>query len=404
LDLLSWDAYVYRNEHDRLDPAFSGRECDRIRDLNGGKRPFWIMETLPGFVNWRNVNRHFEPGESRSMAWHLLAHGADAVLYWQWRSAPGGQEQYHGSLLHQDGEPRPVYHEIAQVGAELQALGPLLDGSSTRPSVALIDRWCDRTALRQQPHHRQYDPATAPDAWYRAVRAQGLDLAVLEAVELADAPPLVIAPQLHLVDDREAAALLAYVEQGGHLILGPRSLMKNEENALRPERQPGPLGAALGASAIEYYALPDEVAVAGDCAGSVACFAEWWQRADETCEQWATFAGHPWLDGQPAVLSRPHGAGRISLCAGLADDALAAAVVGRACALASLSGPIDIPPAVELTTRWTADDQPLYLLINHGTEPVNITLPRLLRNRLGTDQDGQMTIALEAYGVALLSD
>jgi beta-galactosidase GanA len=33
----------------------------------------------------------------------LAAHGADAVLYWQWRSAFGGQEEYHGTLIDQSG-------------------------------------------------------------------------------------------------------------------------------------------------------------------------------------------------------------------------------------------------------------------------------------------------------------
>ena len=50
------------------------------------------------------------------MAWHAVAHGADAVLYWQWRSPLGGQEQYHGTLVDQSGQTRLFYEEARQIG------------------------------------------------------------------------------------------------------------------------------------------------------------------------------------------------------------------------------------------------------------------------------------------------
>ena len=67
----------------------------------GWKREnFWVMETQPGSVNWAPVNAALDAGETRAMAWQAIGHGADAVLYWQWRDALNGQEQYHGCLLY----------------------------------------------------------------------------------------------------------------------------------------------------------------------------------------------------------------------------------------------------------------------------------------------------------------
>ena len=69
------------------------------------------METQPGSVNWKPLNNSLDKGEARSMAWHAVGHGADAILYWQWRSALNGQEQYHGTLVDTTGQPRPFYSE-----------------------------------------------------------------------------------------------------------------------------------------------------------------------------------------------------------------------------------------------------------------------------------------------------
>ena len=65
------------------------------------------METQPGSVNWAPVNNTLDRGETRAMAWQAIGHGADAVCYWQWRSALNGQEQYHGALVGPDGTPLP---------------------------------------------------------------------------------------------------------------------------------------------------------------------------------------------------------------------------------------------------------------------------------------------------------
>lgn len=95
LDFPSWDAYPDPAGDGRHDPWTDGLDCDRIRGL--GSR-YWIMETEPGNVNWQRVCRHLAPGQTRALAWHFMAHGAEAVLYWQWRSAPCNQEQWHGAI------------------------------------------------------------------------------------------------------------------------------------------------------------------------------------------------------------------------------------------------------------------------------------------------------------------
>src|ERR1019366_4695355 len=98
LDLASWDWYVGSGHHDYMR---TGAIHDLTRRFK--RRNFWIMETQPGNVNWQHVNNVLNRGEARCMAFHAAAHGADALLYWQWRSALGGQEQFHGSLVGPDG-------------------------------------------------------------------------------------------------------------------------------------------------------------------------------------------------------------------------------------------------------------------------------------------------------------
>ena len=72
---------------------------------------------------------------------------ADAVLYWQWRSAPGGQEQYHGSLIDQSGQPRPFYAEAQQLGGEFKIASEWLAGSVVKTDVAVLNCYDSRWSI-----------------------------------------------------------------------------------------------------------------------------------------------------------------------------------------------------------------------------------------------------------------
>ena len=69
-----------------------------------------------------------------------------------------------------------------------------------------------------------------------------------------------VAPGLNVLSDAAAKNLIDYVRHGGHLVLGQRSAMKDEDNGLQPQRQPGPLAELLGGRVEQYYALVDPVA------------------------------------------------------------------------------------------------------------------------------------------------
>jgi beta-galactosidase len=403
LDVIGWDAYIYQDEDLTLDPALSGRDADRCRDLNQKKRPFWILETMPGFVNWRGVNRHAEPGETRSMAWHLIGHGADAVLYWQWRSAPSCQEQYHGCLLQQDGEPRPVYHEVAQLAKEFQHIGHLFTSASPVTEIALVDRWCDRMILRNQPHHQDYDAKNMPVRWYRPAQNAGFGMKVLEQFTSLPTERLVLAPQLNSLDHATSEALLAYVHGGGHLLIGPRFGMKNQDNALLPQRQPGPLAAMTKASVSEYYSLPEALPAEGALLGKVEIFAERWEFHEdaEDLEILARYGpGNGWLTGQPVVFSRACGTGRITVCTGCPDAQLAQAIIDWATTVSGLAAPLTPPEGVEVCRRIGPAGE-LALIINHNAKPATIPLPHPMRDHLSS-RVYEHSLEMDPYAVAVL--
>lgn len=393
LDFTSWDNYVGSGH---LKPDRNGATHDLVRGWK--RRNFWVMEIQPGYVNWAGVSNMLHPGETRRMAWQAIGHGADGILYWQWRNARNGQETMHGSLIGQDGRPLPIYTEVQQIGREMAKAAPSIAGTHPVSPVAILQDYPSRWAIDFQPHHRDYDQIEVLLDYYRPLKEA---LGAVDIVE-ADTAPLgvynvVVAPSLNVITEEVAAKLDAYVHSGGHLILGPRSGMKDQYNGLQPVRQPGPLAALLGGQVEQYYALDAPVEVGG---GKATIWAEQLLAAAPDTQVLLRYGkANGWLDGKPAAISRKVGGGRITYVGALVDDAVMKMLIDGALKDAGVTRDFAVPVDVELMTR-EGKGRRIVILINHGRTAQTVALPEAMIDMLGGGTTS--SVALPAEGVAVL--
>ncbi|QQV77353.1 beta-galactosidase [Sphingomonas aliaeris] len=380
LDLASWDNYI---PNGRPDWVANGANHDLVRGYK--QRNFWLMETQPGRVDWVPVNRALDPGQVRELAWQAIGHGADAVLYWQWRPARNGQESYHGSLLGQDGKPNPILAEVASTAREIGAASAALADTAPVAKVAMLFSYDSRWAIDLQPLNKNFDPIREFTDFYRPVRIAAQGVAVLPVDADLARYPLVIAPSLNVLTKSQADHLADYVRGGGHLVLGPRSGMKDDANALWPDRQPGPLAPMLGARVDQFYALDVPVGLTGSPGGTASVWAETLvpDTPDVTVlSRYADPGG--WLDKKPAIVTRSLGKGSITYVGAWLDpDAmrtLADQVLARAKVEPLLRG---VHPDVEVSARAGAG-RCVFVLINHGGQAHAVSLPGTARVVAGT--------------------
>jgi beta-galactosidase len=405
LDLASWDDYVGQGH---LDAAKNAMLNDFVR---GWKRQnFWVMETEPASVNWAPVNNELWPGETRALAWQTIGHGADAVLYWQWRDALNGQEQYHGAIAGPDGKPLPVYDELAQLGRDMQATSAAISGTEPEAKIAILHDYDSRWAIDFQPFTKVYDQEQVLLRFYAPL--QQIAERAGDAVDIVDpnvAPldryRLLVAPGLNVISASLAEKLLTFVRNGGHLVLGPRAGMKDENNALNPQRQPGPLAAALGGRVEQYYALDGAMGIAG-----TRDTADVWAESLSTSSPDAVVVlrygkGNGWLEGKPAMIRREVGKGSITYLGTLPDGALLSDLLTKAAKDAGAAGASivgSLPSGIEVCVR-TGDSRRVVVLINHANLQETVQLNGAYRALIpsGVAMSGG-SITLPAQGVAVL--
>lgn len=398
LDLASWDDYVGEGH---LDVARNAFMHDFVRGWK--QAPFWVMETQPGSVNWAAVNNTLDRGETRAMAWQAVGHGANAVLYWQWRSALNGQEQYHGALVGPDGEPLPIYQEIGEAAKEFGEASAALAGTSPQAQVAILQSYDSRWAIDFQLHNRNYDQLKVFLDYYRPLRSQQFTVDIVDPTTNLDRYRLVFAPNLNVISRELAMHLLAYVRRGGHLVLGPRAGMKDEYDALNVQRQPGPLVDVLGGRVEQYYALEQPIPVEGmGLSGIASIWAEQLSMrasGDEVLMRYGKSNG--WLDGQPAMITRVAGKGRISYLGTLLNSDLMEWMIRWAADDAGLTPEFpNAPEGIEVSRR-VGKDRTVFIVINHDRDSRTVAVPAGLRDILHHNQVGS-SIVLEPQGVAVL--
>ena len=395
----SWDDYVGTGH---VDAAANGI----THDLNRGfkRRNFWVMETQPGAVNWASVNNFLNRGESRAMAWQAVGHGADDVNYWQWRSALNGQEEIHGVLVGPDGAPVPFYDEASRTGREFAQTEGSFRGTTPVSEVALLYSYDSHWAIQFQRHTDKYDDLGLLRDYYRALYPLAQSVDVVSAYAPLDGYKLVVAPSLNVLPKDLADHLLAYVRNGGHLVLGPRSGMKDEFNALLPQRQPGFLVDALAGRVEQYYALEKDVPISGILGdGTAVVWAEQLKALAPDAEVLLTYGrSNGWLDNQPAVMSHAYGKGRITYIGAVLDGTLTRAVAQWMTEKSDVHRVFGaVPDGVEVSRRVGPGKQ-VFVLVNYAQENREVVLPRAMQALLARQKVDR--ISLPPYGVEILAE
>lgn len=398
LDFVSWDNYP----PDDKSAAHMALAHDLMRGLKGGQ-PFWLMEQTPSYTASRDVNPLKRPGVMRLWSWQAVAHGADAVLFFQMRASRGACEKYHGAVIgHGVRNDARVFREVAELGAELQRLGAVTLGARTPARVALLFDWDSWWALEiSDGPNRHVRYLNVVLAYYRALWESGVEVDVLPVT--ADLSPydVVVAPVLHMLKGGVAQRLEAVAARGGSVVATFLSgRVDCNDNAFLMD-VPGPLAALMGIRVDEWDARGPEVVNPIRMGSS-----EFESRLvfelviPQGAETIGTY-GSDFYAGTPAVTRNTFGAGHAWYVATDLGQAGVSWVLRQVLDRHNLPGRY---PGLESAVRVTGAGEHLLFLLNHQDEPVTVQAGTSGTDLLtGARVEAGQPITLDPCGVLILN-
>jgi len=406
LDFVSWDNYPVFGK-----PAISyhaAAAADVMRGLK--KKNFWIMEQTAGPSGWGSYGRNPRPGEIRKIAFQQVAHGADAIVWFRWRTCTAGREQYWHGLLGHDGKGLRRYREAAQTASDLQRLSARLEGTTVRTPVAILYDYDNIWATCIQPGYNGNTYHAAMNRIYQALFHAGVNVDFIRSSDDLTPYQAVFAPNLYILPDHVAESISRYIENGGVFYADTRLGVKDETSLVHPRTLPGLLTQALGITIEEYESLSNEwargenftytIQGASALSGSYTATqsAEWVQ-----AQSAEALAGYAEWHMQPYAAATRNRFGRgwgYFVGTVVAEESFYDSLVADILVHAAVQPLVFPPVGVEISQR-VGSSRRLLFLINHTEEPQSVQVPdgcvELLSGASTADR-----WTLERYGVAVI--
>ncbi|MGW7206747.1 beta-galactosidase [Streptomyces sp. NPDC054837] len=360
IDFVSNDHYVLPGPQSRDELSFSANLTSGI----AGGRPWFLMEHSTSAVNWQPVNVAKRPGELARDSLLHVAHGADAVCYFQWRQSAAGAEKYHSAMVPHAGADSELFRAVAELGATLKTLAPVAGSARESAKVGIVFDWDSWWASEQDSHPTSLlDYRQEGLDWYSALLALGVRADLITTRSDFARYDVLIAPVLHVVPAELAKELTRYTEQGGHLVTTYFSGVVDQNDHIWLGGYPGALRELLGIRVEEFGPLLAEESVSLDDGSTGTLWTDRITLADERTEVLARYdSGNQ--AGRPAVTRRTTAAGSASYVSTRLGVAGLTSLLPRLLDPAGVTSelPAEARGRVELAVRSNAEEQFLFLV------------------------------------------
>jgi beta-galactosidase len=400
LDFVAWDNYPMFGE-DYANYFGVSLAHDLMRGSKN-QQNFMIMEQQGGLPGW-NVfwGRQAAPGLYRVWAYQAVAHGADGVCYFRWRTSRYGTEQYWQGILDQDSYPNARYEAVSQTGKELQQVTDLLRDSKVVAPVALLVSPDSRWAFHIQPLGEKFNYNQQLHLYYDAFRRLGINVDVLFPQSDFTSYKIIVAPALFVVDKALTEKLTNYVKDGGTLILGFRSGVKDEHNIVTDQVLPGPLAEMAGIEIHDFDPQTNQEQEVAGPNGVGRPARVWFDILTPTTAQPVLSYRKGYYAGKVAMTGNRFGKGRVYYVGTelTAETYLEGAKLEAQGAGIPL-GP-ELPEGVEMAVREKAGKKIIFLL-NYTEKTQAVAFEQAYKNAL-TGETEPAQVQIPAFDVKVLT-
>ena len=402
LDLVGFD--IYPNNSKVYPPDFSETafEYDQIRGVAQNKN-YWVLEMQSGTPGGNILRKSPKPGELQRWTWQAISHGADALVYFRWRTCVFGLEEFWHGILDHNGLPNRRYEEVKQIGQKLGILNDRLDGSEVHASVAMIYSYDNDWTFEIQPQVKDYQYRQQFLRYYTILHRKHIPVEIVGMDTDLSRYKLVILPNLIMAEPDFADDVADYVRQGGCIIMDYRAGAKLWNNQMNTDQLPGFFRDVLGITVDEYGILrPDErLTLIDETSGTLYEGDTWYDVVHPQEASALVTYGSDYMAGQAAVTLNRYGNGlSYYLGTGLSADLLAV-LMDRICQDQGIR-PI-IPCSLEgiEMVRRSKGGMDLIFIINHNSAPVSLTLDKTYREALSL-APVEGVVEIPANGVSIL--
>jgi len=339
---------------------------------------FGIMEQQAGANGWssRMETPMPKPGQMRLWSMQSVAHGADMIAYFRWRTSPIGCEIYwHGLNDYSNTENRRL-KELKDIAKDFKCLEKLR-GTTYKAKVAVLKDYRNTWDAASDCWHGRID-YLSDNNWFAATQLTHTpcDFYYLrESTTLDDLLKfeLLVYPHAAILEETTSELLKQYVESGGTLVFGARTGYKDRFGRCPIREMPGIISDWTGVRVADYTLVgPADGTVnvsIGNRTIEAPLFNEVLEVTDSDTEVLGKFDGN-YYKGSPAITVKKAGKGKVYYVGACFSEEMVEYLLENEKVIEPYKDLVKLPKEIELAVRTDGETDYIFLLNYQNSETV----------------------------------
>lgn len=228
LDRVAYNNYpVWGGQKEPIKPHEIAFALDYIRGLKGEN--FWITEAIMGAQGHDVTGFLPRPNQAKLWSYQSMAHGADSLLYFRYRGATKGAEQFCYGVLDADNVKRRKFYEVQSFFREISRYEKAMH-APVKNQVAIVYDYDSLASFRIQRQSILLDPAAEMQKFYKAFFDWNVGVDVIPKERDFSSYRILILPQLIMTEPDLERRVHEYVRRGGTVVFTYRHAVKDSDN------------------------------------------------------------------------------------------------------------------------------------------------------------------------------
>ncbi|MBQ0078794.1 MAG: beta-galactosidase [Eubacterium sp.] len=230
IDTVAYNNYpVWGGQREPIAPHQIGFALDYMRGLKG--QNFWITEAIMGAQGHDVTGYSPRPNQAKMWSYQGFAHGCDSMMYFRYRGATKGAEQFCYGVLDADNVKRRKFYEVQSCFHEMMANKEAME-APMKSDVAMVYDYDSLAAFRIQKQSFLLDPQGEMEKLYKAFFDVNVPVDVIPEDVDFDGYKVVILSQMIIGKPEMTKKVQEFVKNGGTAVMTYRTAVKDVNNNL----------------------------------------------------------------------------------------------------------------------------------------------------------------------------
>ena len=230
LDIVAYNNYpVWGGQKEPLAPHEIAFALDYIRGLK--RQNFWITEAIMGAQGHDITGFLPRPNQAKMWSYQGIARGCESLLYFRYRGATKGAEQFCYGIIDADNLKKRKFYEVQSLFTEVKKYEKEFS-APIKSQVAMVYDYDSLAAFRIQRQSILLNNMEEMKKLYKPFYELNINVDVIPSREDLSGYKVVIVPQMIIFKEDFEKKLREFAENGGTVVMTYRTAIKDRDNNL----------------------------------------------------------------------------------------------------------------------------------------------------------------------------